>query len=237
MPDRTSSNAAPQRGGPARRLGIVLVEPLNTVRAGLGMLLSTTGDMEVLVEAGSADDAMGSLRKLRRRSGVLALVALGVRGEHDSFWFIRELRDVYPSFTILAFSSRAEQVSISRALFAGADGFVHKNSQPSEFLAAVQSAGRGEFVMHGLEEGSLGAIVDGIDDQIESGRILTVREREILTVATEGLTARQIGTRLGVRERTVTTHLAHIYKKLGVSGRVSAIAAASRAGLVTAGYG
>jgi DNA-binding NarL/FixJ family response regulator len=91
--------------------------------------------------------------------------------------------------------------------------------------------------MHGLEEGSLGAIVDGIDDQIESGRILTVREREILTVATEGLTARQIGTRLGVRERTVTTHLAHIYKKLGVSGRVSAIAVASRAGLVSAGYG
>jgi DNA-binding NarL/FixJ family response regulator len=210
---------------------------LHTVRAGLGMLLSTPGDAEVLVEEGSADEAMGSLRRLRRRSGVVALVALGLRGDHDSFWLIRELRDVYPSFAILAFSSRAEQVSISRALFAGADGFVHKNSPPSEFLAAVHAASRGELVMHGLEEGSLGAIVVGIDDQIGSERILTVRERQILTVATEGLTARQIGTRLGVRERTVTTHLAHIYKKLGVSGRVSAIAVASRTGLVTAGYG
>ncbi|MGZ8585795.1 MAG: response regulator transcription factor, partial [Actinomycetota bacterium] len=64
---------------------------------------------------------------------------------------------------------------------------------------------------------------------------LTEREREILSVAAEGLTAREIGTRLGVRERTVTTHLGHIYGKLGVGTRVGAIRVAAQSGLVSVG--
>jgi DNA-binding NarL/FixJ family response regulator len=66
--------------------------------------------------------------------------------------------------------------------------------------------------------------------QIESG--LTRREREVLDLAAEGLTARAIGDRLGVRERTVTTHLTRIYQKLGVATRLGAVRAAARAGLV-----
>src|SRR5262249_50394612 len=64
---------------------------------------------------------------------------------------------------------------------------------------------------------------------------LTGREREVLAVAAEGLTARQIATRLGVRERTVTTHLARIYGKLGVGNRLAAVRMAARSGLVTVG--
>ena len=59
---------------------------------------------------------------------------------------------------------------------------------------------------------------------------------EVLCIAAEGLTARQIAVRLGVAERTVTTHLAHIYGKLGVGGRVEAITQAAKAGLVTVGW-
>ena len=54
-------------------------------------------------------------------------------------------------------------------------------------------------------------------------------------MAAEGLTAREIASRLGVRERTVTTHLARIYGKLGVGSRLAAIRLAARAGLVTVG--
>src|SRR5947208_12924944 len=98
--DRSNAQAA----GPVRRLGVVLVEPLHTIRAALRMLLSTD-EMEVLVEAGSADEALAALKALRRRSAVVALVALGLTGEHDTFWLIRELRDVYPVFTILGFGA------------------------------------------------------------------------------------------------------------------------------------
>jgi DNA-binding CsgD family transcriptional regulator len=57
----------------------------------------------------------------------------------------------------------------------------------------------------------------------------------VLKVAAEGLTAREIARHLGVRERTVTTHLGRIYGKLGVNSRVSAVIEAARSGLVTVG--
>jgi DNA-binding CsgD family transcriptional regulator len=59
----------------------------------------------------------------------------------------------------------------------------------------------------------------------------------VLCVAAEGLTARQIGRRLGVQERTVTTHLARIYRKLGANSRIGAIAAATRCGVMVSPIG
>ncbi len=78
-------------------------------------------------------------------------------------------------------------------------------------------------------------IADGIERRRELDVRLTEREREVLTVAAEGLTAREMATRLGVRERTVTTHLGRIYGKLGVGSRLAAVRLAARSGLVTVG--
>jgi len=102
----------------------------------------------------------------------------------------------------------------------------------SSWIRSATPPGASSFCA-GVPEGWLGKIADGVDNQSHAQSILTEREVEILEVASEGLTARQIGHRLGVRERTVTTHLGHIYKKLGTGSRVAAIIAAHRSGLVT----
>ncbi|TMK18315.1 MAG: helix-turn-helix transcriptional regulator [Actinobacteria bacterium] len=81
----------------------------------------------------------------------------------------------------------------------------------------------------------VGQIADSIELRRDLDVRLTGREREVLAVAAEGLTARQIATRLGVRERTVTTHLGRIYGKLGVGNRLSAIRMAARSGMVSVG--
>jgi DNA-binding NarL/FixJ family response regulator len=80
----------------------------------------------------------------------------------------------------------------------------------------------------------VGAIADGIERRRLVETALTDRERDVLRVAAEGLTARQIASRLGMRERTVTTHLSRIYGKLGVGTRVAAVRLATDAGLVSA---
>ena len=91
------------------------------------------------------------------------------------------------------------------------------------------------MVLAGPASGAVGRIAEGIDRRRDVEVRLTDREREVLVVAAEGLTAREIATRLGVRERTVTTHLARIYGKLGVGSRLAAIRLATRSGLVSAG--
>jgi len=219
---------------PRRRLGVVIVEPLAVVRAGLGLLIQERPDMEVLAEVGSVREAVDALRRIRR-SRLVVVVALGMNGDRDSFWLIRTLREQFPQAAIVACGANAEQVAISRALFVGADGYVDKRVDPVEFLQAIRAAARGEMVLVGPPLEWVGQIAEGVEQRREVESKLTDRELEVLVAAAEGLTAREIAQRLGVAERTVTTHLGRIYGKLGVSSRVGAILTAARSGLVTVG--
>lgn len=212
----------------------MLVDPLPVVRAGLAMLIENRFDMEILAEAGTAGEGLEALAGLRR-GNVVVLIGLGLDGEQDAYWMIRTVRERYPGLAILGCGAKADPMSISRALFMGADGFVDKNVDPIEFLQALRSAADGEMVLAGPPTEWVGAIAAGIQEHGESESRLTIRERQVLRVAAEGLTARQIASRLGVRERTVTTHLGRIYGKLGVGTRVAAIRVASMSGLVSIG--
>ena len=217
-----------------RRLGVVVVDPLPVVRAGLSLLIEDRPDMEVLAEAGTALDGLDAIQRLRR-TRVVVLVGLALGGEHDAYWLIRTVRERFPSHAILGCGANADASDISRALFVGADGYVDKNIDPIEFLQSLRRAADHEMVLAGPASGSVGRIADGIDRRRDVEYRLTVREREVLVVAAEGLTAREIASRLGVRERTITTHLARIYGKLGVGSRLAAVRLATQSGLVSAG--
>jgi DNA-binding NarL/FixJ family response regulator len=227
------------RGGSARpslpAVNVVLVDPLSVVRSGLRLLICGEPDLTVIGEAATADEAVEMLRGLARRSALVALVGLNLGGQRDGYWLIREIRESFPSIPVIACGANADAIAISRALFFGADGFVDKTARPEDFLNAIRGGARREMVLAGLPPDWLAPIADGIGRHQDRAAMLTGREREILTVAAEGLTARQIGSRLGVRERTVTTHLFRIYRKLGADSRVGAIAAAARSGLISVG--
>jgi DNA-binding NarL/FixJ family response regulator len=217
-----------------QRLGVIVVDPLPVVRAGLALMIDDRPDMDVLAEAGTAEEALEAIPRIRR-SHVVVLVSLGLEGEHDSYWLIRTIRDHFPGLAVLACGANADPLSISRALFSGADGFLDKSSDPVEFLESLRRGATGEMVLAGPPTEWMGAIAEGIERRRLVETTLTDREREVLKVAAEGLTARQIASRLGVRERTVTTHLGRIYSKLGVGTRVAAIRLATDAGLVSVG--
>jgi len=231
-----SKRPAPEAPPPAarRRLGVIVVDPLPVVRAGLARLIDDRPDMEVLVEAGDATEGLEKIQRVRR-SRVVVLIGLGLDGEHDAGWLIRAIRDRFPLFAVIAMGANADPTSVSRALFVGADGYIDKNVAPDAFLQAIRRAADREMVITGPVSSAVGEIADGIERRRDLDARLTEREREVLAVAAQGLTARQIATQLGVRERTVTTHLARIYGKLGVGSRLAAIKMAARSGLVSVG--
>lgn len=216
------------------RVGVIVVEPLPVVRAALANMIDDRADLDVLAEAGTAEEALEAIRRIRPSNGAV-LVGLGLEGVRDSYWLIRTIAERFPGLSVLACGANADALSISRALFSGADGFLDKRAHPDEFIRSLRSGATGETVLAGPPTGWVGAIAEGLDRRRLVETALTDREREVLTVAAEGLTARQIASRLGVRERTVTTHLSRIYAKLGVATRVAAIRLATDAGLVPVG--
>jgi DNA-binding NarL/FixJ family response regulator len=231
-----SRRPSPEAASPAnrRKLGVVLVDPLPVVRAGLALLIDERPDMEVLAEAGDGEAGFELLCRVRR-TRVVVLVGLGLEGDHDASWLIRTTRERFPAHALLAMGANADPSMISHALFVGADGYVDKNCDPIEFLVSIRKVADREMVLQGPAAASVGEIAQNIELRRDIDLRLTGREREVLAVAAEGLTARQIATRLGVRERTVTTHLARIYGKLGVGNRLAAVRIAARSGLVTVG--
>ena len=212
---------------------VLVVDPLHVVRAGIEMLVERQTGFVLAGSASTAEEAFEQLRGLKRHSGAIVLVALALPGERDAFWLIRKIREQFPTAVAVACGASSDTRAISRALFAGADGYVDKGSSPEEFFGVLARCAEGEVTIGGPEAGSISDLADAFEQQMENEPTLTSRERDVLQVAAEGLTARQIGDRLGLRERTVTTHLARIYSKLGVNSRVAAISSATRSGLFT----
>ena len=212
------------------RVHVILVEPLPLVRAGLERLIADRAELTLRRATGEADEALDAVTGAPNRTVVV--VGLGLVGPRDWQWLIRAIKGRDPSIAVLAFGARSDAMAVSLALFAGADGFVDKVAEPEEFLDALVRAVDGEMVLAGPPAEWVGTIAAGLERRRVVGASLTEREREVLDVAAEGLTAREIADRLGVRERTVTTHLSRIYGKLGVGGRLRAIREATRSGLL-----
>ena len=101
-------------------LGILLVHPLHTARAGLGLLIEVEPDLEVLAQTATCEEAMSAVRRLRRRSRIVLLVALAVGGDQEPFQAIRAFRDEFPTIPVLACGRAVDEFLVSRALFHGA---------------------------------------------------------------------------------------------------------------------
>ncbi|TMK18316.1 MAG: response regulator transcription factor, partial [Actinobacteria bacterium] len=121
-----------------RQLGVVLVDPLPVVRAGISLLVDGRPDMEILAEAGDGKEGVDAISRVRR-SRVVVLVGLGLEGEHDAAWLIRTVRERFPSHAVLAMGANADPTMISRALFVGADGYVESARSPTASSSAATS--------------------------------------------------------------------------------------------------
>jgi DNA-binding NarL/FixJ family response regulator len=218
-------------------IGVVVVEPLPVVRAGIAMLVDATAGYSVLDAVGEPTEALDTVARSRRHQITVLMSLAAGDTAHDAYAAIRALRERHPAVGVLAMGAGADAATISRALFVGADGYVDLLSDPEEFCAALASAAHHLMMLTGPPSETLGQVADALMQRRAIENRLTKREREVLGLAAEGLSAREIAFRLGVRERTVTTHFTRIYQKLGVGSRLAAVRAAARSGLVTMDVG
>lgn len=201
-----------------------------TVRA---VVEAACRELDVIVVA-TAETAADATDACRSRTPDLLVLDLDLP-DADGFRVLVDLDDERPE-GVLVLANRADGDLVLRALRLGARGYVTKAEGLRDLAATIRRVLSGERVMSpALEEDALGALGrmarrarEGVD--VEAS--LTPRERQVLALLSGGLTIGQIATRLAISPRTVETHVAKLYRKLGVGGRVQAISRAATLGLV-----
>jgi DNA-binding NarL/FixJ family response regulator len=154
----------------------------------------------------------------------------------DGFRVLADLGDDDRPEAILVLSDRADGDVVLRALRLGVRGYVTKAEGLRGLSNTIRRVLAGERVIApGLEQDAvlaLGRFARRAREGAEVAADLTSRERQVLELLSEGQTMRQIATRLSISPRTVETHVAKLYRKLGVRTRVQAVSRAATLGLV-----
>ncbi|MFF2779021.1 response regulator [Streptomyces sp. NPDC058052] len=195
---------------------ILLCDDHVVVRAGLLALLGSTPDIEVVGEAGSGEEAVAMAAKLTPDVVLMDLqLGPGIDG-------VEATRRIAPTGVhVLVLTTYDTDADITRAIEAGATGYLLKAERPEELFAAIHSAAQGRTALSP-------PVASRVMDRMRgaAGPSLTDRERDILGQLARGLGNKEIARALFISEATVKTHLGRIYAKLGVDTRAGAVAVA-----------
>jgi DNA-binding NarL/FixJ family response regulator len=202
---------------------LLLCDDHAVVRAGLRALLSSADGIEVVGEAGSGEEALALAARLRPD---VVLMDLQLGDGIDGVTATRELTSGATAPRVLVLTMFDTDADITRAVEAGATGYLLKAERPEELFAAIRDAAAGRTALSA-------PVADRLLARLRDPRpSLSEREREILQQLSGGLGNREIARALFISEATVKTHLQRIYGKLGVETRAGAVAVAKERRLV-----
>jgi len=198
---------------------VLLIDDHQVVREGLKSALTSSG-FTVVGEAASKDEAFAQVAHKGPKVIVVDLNLPDGSGLEVVSW----ARSVSSTIGIVVLTLDDDDAHLLASLQAGASAYVVKSAPITEVIAAVSHAviAPGSFVGKGISA----AI-----SRKKEGFSLTARELEVLALLPKGQTSSQIASHLFVSEATVKTHLASIYRKLGVANRTEAVVTAIKHGL------
>ena len=209
---------------------VLLADDHEIVRLGLRAVLESADDIEVIGEVATAEAAIAAAQ-----AGGIDVILMdlrfgpGVEGTRlatgsDATAEIKRTMEKPPH--VLVVTNYDTDADILGAIEAGALGYLLKDAPPEELLAAVRSAAEGDSTLSPT-------VANRLMTRVRTPRTsLTPRELEVLKLVASGSSNREIGRTLLLSEATVKSHLVHIYDKLGVRSRTSAVAAARKQGVL-----
>ena len=202
---------------------VFLLDDHEVVRRGVREMLEAASDLEVVGEAGTAEEAYG-----RIPAATPDVAILDVRlPDGDGIEVCREIRSEHPEIACLMLTSFADDEALFSAILAGASGYVLKQVRGTDLVDAVRRVGRGESLLDPL---MTTRVLERLRQPPQPDELsdLTNQERRVLDLIAEGMTNRQIGEQLFLAEKTVKNYVSNLLAKLGMSRRAEAAAYAAR---------
>ena len=207
---------------------VILADDHAVVRAGIRQFLEKADDIEVVAEAGDGETAIGYIEKFTPDVAVLDIQMPKVSGIEVTRWIRSNKRDI----GVLVLTAFDDDPYVMAVLQAGANGYVLKTASPLEILQAVRDVHAGNSAMDPVIMQKMLAQISRKHDEKPIDE-LTNRELEVLNLVAQGFTNKAIGIQLGISDRTVQGHLAHIFSKLHADSRTEAVTRAISLGWIS----
>ncbi len=205
---------------------VLLVDDHAVVRSGLSAFLIAYDDFELVGEAGDGEEAIALCANAQPDVVLMDLVMPGMDGAEAT----QIIRRRWPQIQVVALTSFKEEDLVTKALQAGAIGYLLKNASANELVLAIRAARDGRPTLAPEAAQALIHASRHIDEA--SGSSLTVREQQVLELVVEGLNNPEISQKLMISRSTVKFHVSSILSKMNVSSRTEAVAVALKNGLV-----
>jgi two-component system response regulator DevR len=204
---------------------VFLLDDHEVVRRGLVALLEASGDIEVVGESGSAQEATRRIPALRPDVAVLdARLPDG-----SGIDVCRDVRSADPRIRALILTSYQDDEALFSAIMAGAAGYVLKQMRGIDLVDAIHRVAGGQSLLDpAVTQQVVERIRHGADSEPEELSALTPQERRILELIAEEMTNRQIGQQMYLAEKTVKNYVSSLLAKLGLEGRTQAAVLASK---------
>jgi DNA-binding NarL/FixJ family response regulator/signal transduction histidine kinase len=213
----------------ATAIRALVVDDHAVTRQGLRAMLEANGDIIVVGEASDGAQAQEQARALHPDVVLMDLQMPNVDGLEG----LRRIHAEQPELPVVVVTTFQTDDSVREALGAGARGYLLKDAEPADLVAAVRAAHRGETPLAPAVTERLTALALGQAGPANAGAgSLNEREREVLQLLAQGARNKEIAARLFIATKTVEYHLSNIYSKLNVSNRTEAVRAAIERGLV-----
>lgn len=193
---------------------ILLVDDHHLVRAGLASLIDSADDLHVVGQAANGQQALELTATL---TPDVVLMDLSMP-ELDGVETTRRLLAIHRTANVVVLTSFSDQARVADALAAGAVGYLLKDCEPRDLLAAVRAAAQGHAPLDPRVAKALLPSAEParpVDD-------LSPRELQVLRLVTRGLANKQIARNLGISESTVKAHISSVFRRIGVTDRTSA---------------
>ncbi len=204
---------------------VLIADDHNVVRQGLQTFLSLDPDIEVVGTAVNGFEAIEKAQELHPDVILLDLLMPEMNGIEAT----SQLKRLLPEVKVLVLTSVLESDAISRALKAGANGYLLKSMQSEELCRTIKTASNGPVI---LSSDAVRLLITR-NENSGSTETLTERETEVLRLVAEGKANKEIAHRLQLSEGTIKTHVSIILAKLGLQSRTQAALYAANAGLLT----
>ncbi len=212
------------------KIRILLIEDNRLLREGIAAVLNAQSDLEVVARAEDGD-AVNQLKSMKRAPDVI-LLDLGLEKE-NSLNLMSVLREAVPAARIIALDIFPEQLDIVEFVKAGGSGFILKNASSNDYVETIRAVVAGSKVLPRALTNSLFTQI--VESALKTGNgipdnsiQLTAREREIVSLISEGLGNKEIAERLHIATFTVKSHIHNILDKLALNTRLQIAAFARR---------